>query len=215
MRKDSPIRSLAELKGRKVAATKGTDPYLFLLRSLHSVGLDKNDLRIVHLQHPDGRVALEKGQVDAWAGLDPHMAASELQAGSRLLYRNLGFNSYGVLNVREDFAERHPQLIRQVLAAYEQARHWVIGHPDEAAQLLAEEAGLPLEVARLQLSRTDFSQPLPGAEQVAALKAAAPILADERLVRPGVDVQKVVDELIAPQWAAEVIGGAPLARTEP
>ncbi|MGV8455740.1 ABC transporter substrate-binding protein, partial [Pseudomonas aeruginosa] len=53
------------------------------------------------------------------------------------------------------------------------------------------------------------------AEQVAALKAAAPILADERLVRPGVDVQKVVDELIAPQWAAEVIGGAPLARTEP
>lgn len=215
VRKDSPIRSLAELKGRKVAATKGTDPYLFLLRSLHSVGLDKNDLRIVHLQHPDGRVALEKGQVDAWAGLDPHMAASELQAGSRLLYRNLGFNSYGVLNVREDFAERHPQLIRQVLAAYEQARHWVIGHPDEAAQLLAEEAGLPLEVARLQLSRTDFSQPLPGAEQVAALKAAAPILADERLVRPGVDVQKVVDELIAPQWAAEVIGGAPLARTEP
>ncbi|MFO6380280.1 ABC transporter substrate-binding protein, partial [Pseudomonas aeruginosa] len=75
--------------------------------------------------------------------------------------------------------------------------------------------GLPLEVARLQLSRTDFSQPLPGAEQVAALKAAAPILADERLVRPGVDVQKVVDELIAPQWAAEVIGGVPLARTEP
>lgn len=215
VRKDSPIRSLAELKGRKVAATKGTDPYLFLLRSLHSVGLGKNDLRIVHLQHPDGRVALEKGQVDAWAGLDPHMAASELQAGSRLLYRNLGFNSYGVLNVREDFAERHPQLIRQVLAAYEQARHWVIGHPDEAAQLLAEEAGLPLEVARLQLSRTDFSQPLPGAEQVAALKAAAPILADERLVRPGVDVQKVVDELIAPQWAAEVIGGVPLARTEP
>ncbi|WP_400589899.1 aliphatic sulfonate ABC transporter substrate-binding protein [Pseudomonas aeruginosa] len=215
VRKDSPIRSLAELKGRKVAATKGTDPYLFLLRSLHSVGLDKNDLRIVHLQHPDGRVALEKGQVDAWAGLDPHMAASELQAGSRLLYRNLGFNRYGVLNVREDFAEGHPQLIRQVLAAYEQARHWVIGHPDEAAQLLAEEAGLPLEVARLQLSRTDFSQPLPGAEQVAALKAAAPILADERLVRPGVDVQKVVDELIAPQWAAEVIGGAPLARTEP
>ena len=184
VRKDSPIRSLAELKGRKVAATKGTDPYLFLLRSLHSVGLDKNDLRIVHLQHPDGRVALEKGQVDAWAGLDPHMAASELQAGSRLLYRNLGFNSYGVLNVREDFAERHPQLIRQVLAAYEQARHWVIGHPDEAAQLLAEEAGLPLEVARLQLSRTDFSQPLPGAWRAWALPLLA-LSSWEALVRLG------------------------------
>ncbi len=98
-------KSVADLKGKKIAATKGTDPYLFLLRSLHSVGLDKNDLEIVHLQHPDGRAALEKGRVDAWAGLDPHMAASELQAGSRLLYRNLDFNSYGVLSVPEEFEQ--------------------------------------------------------------------------------------------------------------
>ncbi|MGC3645965.1 ABC transporter substrate-binding protein, partial [Pseudomonas aeruginosa] len=78
-------------------------------------------------------------------------------------YPNLGFNSYGVHNVREDFAEGLPQLIRQVLAAYEQARHWEIGHPDEAAQLLAEEAGLRQEVARQQQSRTHISQPQPGA----------------------------------------------------
>src|SRR5690606_5427828 len=71
--KDSPIRTLADLKGRKVAATKGTDPYLFLLRSLQSAGLGKNDVQIVHLQHPDGRVALERGEVDAWSGLDPHL----------------------------------------------------------------------------------------------------------------------------------------------
>ncbi len=63
-------------------------------------------------------------------------------------------------------------------------------------------------MARLQLSRTDFSKPLPGAEQVAALKAAAPILIDEQLVRPGTDVTAVVDQLIAPQLAGEVIGKA-------
>jgi len=127
--KDSPLKSVADLKGKKIAATKGTDPYLFLLRSLQKAGLDKNDVEIVHLQHPDGRAALEQGRVDAWAGLDPHMAASELQAGSRLLYRNVDFNSYGVLSVTEKFEQEQPELIKQVIAAYEEARQWAIAHP--------------------------------------------------------------------------------------
>jgi sulfonate transport system substrate-binding protein len=204
--KDSPVQSLADLKGKKVAATKGTDPFLFLLQSLQQAGLDKNAVEIVHLQHPDGRVALERGDVQAWAGLDPLMAASELQAGSRLLYRNRDFNSYSVLSVTENFAKEQPELIQQVIAAYEQARQWAIANPDALAQLLADEAKLPLEVARLQLSRTDFSNPQPGAEHIKALKAAAPILLDEQLVRPGTDVAQVVDQLIQPQLAAQVIG---------
>lgn len=53
----------------------------------------------MRLQHADGRAALEQGTVDAWAGLDPHMAASELEAGSKLIYRNVTFNTYGFLNV--------------------------------------------------------------------------------------------------------------------
>lgn len=203
--KDSPIQSVADLKGKKVAATKGTDPFLFLLQSLQKAGLNKNDVEIVHLQHPDGRVALERGDVQAWAGLDPLMASSELQAGSRLLYRNRDFNSYSVLSVTETFAKQQPALIEQVIAAYEQARQWAIANPDALAQLLADEAKLPLEVARLQLSRTDFSNSQPGAEHVNALKAAAPILLEEGLVRPGTDVAGVVDQLITPQLAEKVI----------
>lgn len=75
VRKDSPIKTVADLKGKKIAATKGTDPYLFTLRSLQQAGLTKDDVELVYLQHPDGRIALEKGDVDAWAGLDPHLAA--------------------------------------------------------------------------------------------------------------------------------------------
>lgn len=203
--KDSPLKSLADLKGKKIAATKGTDPYLFTLRALQQAGLGKDDVELVHLQHPDGRVALERGDVDAWAGLDPHLAASELQAGSRLLYRNLDFNSYGVLNVTEAFATAHPQAIETVLRAYERARHWALEHPDELAKLLAEASGLPLEVARLQLQRTDFSDPLPGERQVTALKAAAPILVSEGLVRRGVNVDTVVEQLIEPRFARAAV----------
>ncbi|MCJ8207862.1 aliphatic sulfonate ABC transporter substrate-binding protein [Pseudomonas sp. RGM2987] len=196
VRKDSPFQTVADLKGKKIAATKGTDPYLFTLRSLQQAGLSKDDVELVHLQHPDGRVALEKGDVDAWAGLDPHMAASEVQAGARLLYRNPGFNSYGVVSVTEQYAREHRQTIDTVLAAYEQARQWAIQHPQELAKLLADESGLPLEVAKLQLSRTDLGNSQLSAQDVLASKAAAPILVSEDLVRRGVNVDQVIDQLL-------------------
>ncbi|GFM80147.1 sulfonate ABC transporter substrate-binding protein [Pseudomonas cichorii] len=200
VRKDSPLKSVNDLKGKKIAATKGTDPYLFTLRSLAKAGLEKNDVELLHLQHPDGRTALEKGDVDAWAGLDPHMAASELQAGSRLLYRNKDFNSYGVISVTEAFAKAHPQTITTVIKAYEQARHWAIAHPEEFARLLADESKLPLDVARLQLTRTDLSAPQLTDKDIVASKAAAPILVSEELVKRGVDVNQVIDQLIDPSF---------------
>jgi sulfonate transport system substrate-binding protein len=120
--KDSPLRSVGELKGKKIAATRGTDPWFFLLRALRANGLDAADVEIVELQHPDGRAALERGQVDAWAGLDPHMAASQLDAGSRLLYRNVAFNTFGALNAREDFLVQHPEVAAIVLQQYQRAR---------------------------------------------------------------------------------------------
>lgn len=201
VRKDSPYKTIADLKGKKIAATKGTDPYLFTLRALQQAGLKKDDVELVHLQHPDGRTALEKGDVDAWTGLDPHMAASEVQAGSRLLYRNKDFNSYGVLSVTEKFAKEHPQTIETVLSAYEKAREWSVKHPDELAELLAKESGLPLDVAKLQLTRTDLSTPQLSGKDVASSKGAAPILVSEELVRRGVNVDQVIDQLIDPGFS--------------
>ncbi|WP_124095616.1 aliphatic sulfonate ABC transporter substrate-binding protein [Burkholderia gladioli] len=201
VRKDSPIHTLADLKGRKIAATRGTDPFLFTLRALHTVGLTRDDVELVNLQHPDGRTALANGQVDAWAGLDPHMAAAQVDDGARLLYRNVGFNTYGFLNVREAFASQYPQAVTRVLKVYKKARLWIIAHPDETARIVADESKISLPVAKLQLQRNDFSDPVPGETQRAALKAAAPVLTEEQLVKPGVDPAKVVDALIDPSFA--------------
>src|ERR1700738_2154675 len=70
-RPNSGIQRIQDLKGRRVAVTRGTDPHIFLLRALNSVGLTEKDIELVPLQHPDGKTALEKGSVDAWAGLAP------------------------------------------------------------------------------------------------------------------------------------------------
>ncbi len=206
VRHDSPIKGLADLKGKKVAATKGTDPYLFLLRALHTVGLKREDIEHVGLQHADGRAALEQGRVDAWAGLDPLMAASELDQGSRLIYRNVAFNTYGFLNVREDFLAQHPQEVRRVIAGYERARKWIQANTTEAAKILAEEAKVSLPVALLQIKlRTDLSQPQPSLEHIKALQAAAPILLAEQLVKPGTDLDKTVLDLVDTRFAAGLL----------
>src|SRR5262249_44747616 len=69
--KDSTAKDIKDLKGKKIAAQKGTDPYFFLLRTLNGAGLSQADIQYVNLPHADGRTAVERGQVDAWAGLDP------------------------------------------------------------------------------------------------------------------------------------------------
>src|SRR5712692_12099910 len=108
--KDSAIAKIADLKGKRVAVTRGTDPHIFLVRALLSVGLTERDITPVLLQHPDGKTALIRGDVDAWAGLDPMMAQAEIDDGARLFYRNKDANTWGILNVREEFLKDHPDL---------------------------------------------------------------------------------------------------------
>lgn len=204
--KDSPVQSVADLKGKKIAATKGTDPYFFLLRTLHANDLSAADVEIVNLQHADGRTALERGDVDAWAGLDPFMAQTELEQGSRLIYRNIDFNSYGFLNIRTEFGEKYPQYVELVLTQYERARQWILDNPDEAAQILADEAKLSFEVAQKELvERTVLTESgVPGAAQKEALTAIIPIFAAENQVKEGTDVAVVLDQLFNTKFIESV-----------
>ncbi|WP_310393879.1 aliphatic sulfonate ABC transporter substrate-binding protein [Hymenobacter sp.] len=204
----SGIKSVAALKGKRVAATRGTDPYIFLLRALDQAGLSEKDIELIPLQHSDGRVALEKGDVDAWAGLDPHMAKAELESGARLLYRNADFNSYGVLNVRAEFAQEHPILVDRVLAAYEQARQWAILHPAELKKTVATAAQLSDAVAAKQLERTDFSNVTFGEPQRATITAAGAVLKKSGVIDQAVDVPKTVNELIDASFAGKLPAAA-------
>jgi sulfonate transport system substrate-binding protein len=200
VRKDSPIQKVADLKGKKVAVTRGTDPHIFLLRALHEAGLTEKDIQIVVLQHPDGRIALEKGDVDAWAGLDPMMAQTEIQQGSRLFYRNVNFNSYGVLDVREEFARQYPAYVERVLAAYEKARLWAIQNPDDFHKLFAAAAKLDDPVVTRVLERTDLSNPVIGDAQKSVITAAGDVLKQNHVIGGSVDVNATVDDLVAPQY---------------
>jgi sulfonate transport system substrate-binding protein len=193
----STLKTVADLKGKRVAVTKGTDPHIFLLRALEDAGLvaDK-DVTLVPLQHADGRTAMEKGEVDAWAGLDPMMAQTELVAHSRLLFRDPYLNTYGVLNVRDDFAAEHPDLIERVLKVYDTARVWALQNPEGLRATLVKVAKIDETVAERQLERTDLRNSAIGNAQQRTIKAAGEALQRAGIIAADVDVGKAVAELI-------------------
>ncbi|MFE7075160.1 aliphatic sulfonate ABC transporter substrate-binding protein [Streptomyces sp. NPDC057620] len=201
--KGSKLDSVEDLEGKKVAATKGTDPYFFLLQALKAHGLTAKDVTVVNLQHGDGRTALERGDVDAWAGLDPYLSQSQIDNGSRLIYRNLDFNSYGFLNVSEKFLDAHPELVQIVVDSYEKARRWIEKNPDAAVEILADSAKIEPAVAAQQLTeRTHIDiSPVPGAAQTEVLERIAPLLVSENLVADAKDVDDALKTLYAPEFA--------------
>ncbi|WP_170008192.1 aliphatic sulfonate ABC transporter substrate-binding protein [Bacillus fonticola] len=203
---DSEISSVEDLKGAKVAATLGTDPYIFLLQALQEAGLSASDVEIVNLQHSDGAQALLNDQVDAWAGLDPHMARVELDSNGKLFYRNTEFNTYGTLNVADEFKEAYPDYVDVVLAAYEQARTWTLENPEEAASILAESADLSVEVANKSMERNDFSNIVPNDDVRQALLAAGDVLQAQEVIPADVNVGETVDELLDPSFTEDIVG---------
>jgi len=204
---DSPITSVAELEGAKIAATKGTDPYFFLLQALKEAGLSQADVEVINLQHADGQAALVRGDVQAWAGLDPIMAAAEVNDGVQLIYRNIAFNSYGVLNTREDFLKKSPDVIETVLECYETARAWILANPDAAADLLAREASLDPGVARtVLLERTNIDVSLvPGDVQRAVLEVVLPVFVAEGQVRSEEEARAALETLYDTSIAEKVV----------
>jgi len=192
----SAITKVADLKGKRIAATRGTDPHIFLIRTLAENGLTEKDVKIVLLQHQDGRLALAKGDVDAWAGLDPLMAQAELDDNARLFYRNADINTWGVLNTREDFAADHPQLVVKVLQVYERARAFAIANPGELRKIIAEQAKLSDAVATRQLERTDLSTAAIGDRQRKTIEGAGIALQQAGVIPPEIDVPATAASLI-------------------
>jgi sulfonate transport system substrate-binding protein len=198
--KSAEITKVSDLKGKRIAVTRGTDPHIFLVRALAENGLTEKDVKLVLLQHPDGRLALERGDVDAWAGLDPLMAASEIEGGAKLFYRNPAANSWGILNVREAFAQENPEIVKRVLKVYEDARQYALANPSEVSRVLVAATKLPDPVIARQLERTDLKQGAIGQPQADTITAAGLALHQAGVLPAEADVKATVAKLIQPKY---------------
>jgi sulfonate transport system substrate-binding protein len=195
--KGSNIAKIEDLKGKRVAVTRGTDPHIFLVRALQSVNLTEKSITPILLQHPDGKTALIRGDVQAWAGLDPMMAQAEIEDGAKLFYRNKDANTWGILNVREEFLKDHPDLVKRVLAVYEDARKHAVADYSDVKRVFIAVTKLPDAVVDKQLKeRTELTHSKIGAPQRESILAAGIALQQAGVIKPNVDVKAAVDALI-------------------
>src|SRR5262245_45487568 len=196
--KDSKITKVADLKGKKVAMVRGTDPHIFTVRALLAAGLTDRDITPVLVQqHADGGTALIRGDVDAWAGLDPMMAQHEILDGARLFYRNADANTWGILNVREEYLKDHPDIVRRVIAVYEEARKYSLANYNELKKVFIGVTGLEDAVVDKQLKeRTEFTHNKVGAAQRSSILEAGIALQKGGVIPARIDVKKAVDDLI-------------------
>src|SRR6266704_2355575 len=195
--KDSQIAKIEDLKGKRVAVTRGTDPHIFLVRALLGLKLTEKDITPVLLQHADGKTALIRGDVQAWAGLDPMMAQAEVEDGAKLFYRKAYTNTWGILNVREQFLKDYQDAVRRVLAVYEEARKYSLANYDDLKKTFVAVTKLPDTVVDKQLKeRTELTHSRIGAPQRASILAAGLALQQAGVVDADVDVKKTVDDLI-------------------
>jgi sulfonate transport system substrate-binding protein len=195
-RPDTGIKTVAELKGKRVAATRGTDPHIFLVRALAEAGLTEKDVKLLPLQHADGRLALQRKDVDAWAGLDPIMASAKIEDGALLFYRKPEANSWGILNVREEFAAQHPGIVTRVLAAFEKGRRWALENPKELTATLVAASKLPEPVIARQLERTGLTYGPIGKEQRDSILAAGLALQQAGVLPAETNISAELDALI-------------------
>jgi sulfonate transport system substrate-binding protein len=196
--KDSKITKVSDLKGKKVAMVRGTDPHIFLVRALLDAGLtDKDITPVLVQQHADGGTALLRGDVDAWAGLDPMMAQHEIKDGAKLFYRKPEANTWGILNVREEFAKDHPDLVKRVIVAYEEARKYSLANYDELKKIFIAATKLDGAVVDKQLKeRTELTHNKVGPAQRESILEAGLALQKAGVIQANVDVKKAVDDLI-------------------
>ena len=160
--KDSAIKTVADLRGKKVALNKGSNVHYLLVRALEKAGLQYTDIQPVFLPPADARAAFEKGAVDAWVIWDPFLAAVEKQTGARIVADGRGLvNNYAYYLAERGYAQKKPQVIRVLFEDSVERGQWLKANTNQAAQLIAPIQGLDVDIVERALQRNQFGvQPL-------------------------------------------------------
>jgi sulfonate transport system substrate-binding protein len=160
--KDSPIRTVADLKGKKVALNKGSNVHYLLVKALEKAGLAYTDIQVAYLPPADARAAFERGSVDAWVIWDPFLAAAEQQLGVRVVADGKGLvaNTQFYLAERR-YATQQPKVVQAIIDELAKLDAWAAQHPKEVADVLAPQVGLDVATTRRATDRFAYGiQPI-------------------------------------------------------
>src|SRR6476660_8819104 len=155
--KDSPIRSIADLKGKRIGFTKGSSAHNVVVQTLEKAGLTYADITPVYLTPPDAGPAFANCSIEAWAIWDPYFAIGETKQNGRILINAREVtktNSFYIAN--REFAKNHGTILQQIVDVTAATARWAEQHRDEVAKSLAAVTGIPLEIQTIAANRSSF-----------------------------------------------------------
>lgn len=165
---NSPIQSVAELKGKKVALNKGSNVHYLLVKQLEAAGLKYSDIQTSFLPPADARAAFERGSVDAWVIWDPYFAAAETATKARVLADGKGrVSNYEFYLASRSFAQYHPDVIRTLLDELRKVDEWGKENQRQLAEILSPQLGIDVDSLEVAAKRRTYGI-LPIDDQVIA-----------------------------------------------
>jgi sulfonate transport system substrate-binding protein len=154
VKKDSPIQTLADLKGKNVAYKRGSSAHNFTIRALEKAGLSIGDVNSLDLGPPDAAAAFASGQIDAWAIWDPYYAVAAQEPGVRVLATAEGIvDSFGYYLANGSFTRQNPNVVADVLNELKKAGEDAQAHLDDTAAAISAVNGVPLPIEKIVLTR--------------------------------------------------------------
>jgi sulfonate transport system substrate-binding protein len=155
--KDSPLKSVADLKGKKVALNKGSNVHYLLVKALEKAGVKYSEIEPVFLAPADARAAFERGAVDAWVIWDPFQAAAEAATNARTLADGTDIvSNYQFYFSSKKFLESDSKIVDLVLAQLSEVDDWAKGDIHAVAEQLAPSIGLSVPVVEVALKRQSY-----------------------------------------------------------
>jgi len=142
--RDSSIRTLADLKGKRVGLQKGSSAHYLIVRGVAKAGLQWSDITPLYLTPSDARAAFERGALDAWGIWDPYYASAEIDAHARVLSTGQGLSSNNSFYLASRALTQQPATVKALLDAISEADAWVHANQTETAKFIAAASGLPL-----------------------------------------------------------------------
>lgn len=194
---NSPIKTVKDFKGKKIATVKGTTAHHLALLALKEAGLTTNDVELINVPITDVATTLQKGDIDAAFIWEPTLSALELKGEVRIVRDGKGLkDAVGIVGATESFLKANPVQARALLKAFNRAAHLLENDRSQAAKLLAAEINLPLNIAERALTRFSYDLVF-RPDQVTTLRNAVIHLRENKILRSDVDIDKFIDRSVA------------------
>ena len=194
--KNSTLKSVADLKGKKIVLNKGSNVHYLLVKALEKAGVAYHDVETIFLPPADARAAFERGSVDAWAIWDPFLAAAEKQLGARILTDGKGIvSNHQFYLAARPYTQKHPEVLTALIDELARVDDWIKQNVKQTTAIFSTQTGLPADVVELSNGRFSFHVQAINEQVIREQQSIADAFFDLKLIPKKIQIKDAVFDI--------------------